>query len=452
MRAQSLSRSYPEPADARSLAGKAAAVPRGALRWLTQKRRPVYAVVTLMVVLLVSGMATGFDLAVRLNYVFGLVLLVSYVWAKWGIGRLNVQIERPRGDLSVGEELHELITVRNSGGPPRAWIEIEDMTDIPGVSLGRVVSLPGIVTFRRVEAKARLIQRGEFTLGPLVIRSADPFGIFPQERRITGARRIRIYPRIIDLPDFVLPSTELSGEHARRRRSPMLSPEVASIREYQPGDAISRIHWPSTARTGQLMVKLFDRGRAGEVWVIFDQEGGTQAGEGAESTDEYGATIAASTVNKYLSLQLPVGYAAHGSASLVMAPERGSGQRAAIFDHLVTSKPSGTHPLFDAIASIERELGRNSSVVVITASPRTEWADALINLQKRGIRASVVLFEARSFGAAWSVDDVRARLLAGGARTFIVRRGGSIRSALSEPETMGLRSPDGRRPVPERTR
>jgi uncharacterized protein (DUF58 family) len=405
-----------------------------------------------MIILFVSGLATGFDLAVRLNYVFGLVLVVSYVWAKWGIGRLSVQIERPKGDLSVGEELHELITVRNSGGLPRAWIEVEDMTDIPGVSLGRVVSLPGIVTFRRVETRARLTQRGEYTLGPLVIRSADPFGVFPQERRVTDARRIRIYPRILDLPDFVLPSTELSGEHARRRRSPLLSPEVASIREYQPGDSISRIHWPSTARTGQLMVKLFDRGRAGEVWVIFDQEGSTQAGEGAESTDEYGATIAASTVNKYLSLQLPVGYAAYGSASLVMAPERGSGQRAAIFDHLVTSRPAGAHALFDVIAGIERELGSNSSVVVITASPRTDWADALINLQKRGIRASVVLFEARSFGAAWTVDEVRARLLAGGARTFVVRRDASIRSALSEPEILGLRSPDGRRLVLERPR
>lgn len=424
----------------------------GAVRWLTVKRRPVYAIVAIMTVLLVSGLATGFDLAVRLNYVFGIVLVVSYIWAKWGIGRLNVHIERPKGDLSVGDELHELITIRNSGGPPRAWIEVEDVTDIPNVSLGRVVSLPGIVTFRRVEATTRLAQRGNYTLGPLVIRSSDPFGIFPQERRIADARQIRVYPRIIELPDFVSPSTELSGEHARRRRSPMISPEVASIREYEPGDAISRIHWPSTARTGQLMVKLFDRGRAGEVWVVFDQDARTQAGSGPESTDEYGATIAASTAHRYLAMQLPVGYAAHGSESLVVAPERGSGQREAIFDHLVKSKPTGTRSLFQAIAEIERELGRNSSVVVITASPETEWVAALTSLQKRGIRANIVLIDAASFGGSWSIDDVRTRLLAGGARTFVVKRGASIRAALSEPEVLGPRPATGRTLVMERAR
>ncbi|MBI2964620.1 MAG: DUF58 domain-containing protein [Chloroflexi bacterium] len=422
------------------------------LRKLARQRRPVYAIVAMMVVLLVSGMATGFDLAVKLNYVFGAVLVISFVWAKWGIGRLSVHVDRPKGDLSVGDELHEVITVRNSGGPPRAWIEIEDITDIPNVSLGRVVSLPGIVTFRRVEARAKLVQRGEYTLGPLVIRSADPFGIFPQEKSVADARRIRVYPRILDLPDYVLPSTELSGEHARRRRSPMLSPEVSSIREYEPGDAISRIHWPSTARTGQLMVKLFDRGRAGEVWIVFDQEARVQAGAGRESTDEYGATIAASTAHRYLSMQLPVGYSAHGSESLVMAPERGSGQREAIFEHLVTSKPAGTHPLFNALTDIERELGRNSSLVVITASAQPEWVDAVTSLQKRGVRANVVLLDPATFGGSWSIDDVRLRLLAGGARTFIVKRGASIQAALSEPETMGPRAGMGRRMLLERAR
>jgi hypothetical protein len=135
-----------------------------------------------------------------------------------------------------------------------------------------------------------------------------------------------------------------------------------------------------------------------------------------------------------------------------MAPERGSGQREAIFQHLVTSKPAGTQPLFNALTDIERELGRNSSLVVITASGQTEWADALTSLQRRGVRSNVVLLEPESFGGSWSIDDVRLRLLAGGARTFVVKRGASIQAALSEPETMGPRAGIGRRMLLERAR
>ncbi|MBI4305779.1 MAG: DUF58 domain-containing protein [Chloroflexi bacterium] len=414
------------------------------------RRRPAYVVIVIMIILFVSGMATGFDLAVRLNYVFGIVLLVSFLWARWGTDRLTATVERPRGDLSVGDEIHEVITVRNNGGPPRAWLEIEDVTDLPGVKLGRVVSLPGIVTFQRVEARARLTQRGEYNLGPLVIRSADPFGIFPQEIRLAEARKLRVFPRIIELPDFILQATEISGEHARRRRSPILSPEVSSVREYQPGDAISRIHWPSTARTARLMVKLFDQGRAGEVWVIFDQDGSAQAGSGADSTDEYGATIAASTAHKYLTMQLPVGYVAYGSRSLVLAPERGSAQRQAIFDHLAVSRPTGDRPLFKALADIERELGRSSSIVVITAAPDGDWIDALSTLQRRGVRATVVLFDPASFGADRTVDSPRARLVGAALRTFVLRRGAPIQAALTEPEAFVIRqSTNGRKPFEE---
>ena len=61
------------------------------------------------------------------------------------------------------------------------------------------------------------------------------------------------------------------------------------------------------------MVKTFDQGRSNEMWVIMDQEAGQALGEGADSTDELAATIVASTVHKYMSLQLPVGCSSVGT-------------------------------------------------------------------------------------------------------------------------------------------
>ena len=123
-------------------------------------------------------------------------------------------------------------------------------------------------------------------MGPLVVRAADPFGLFPQEAVFAEKQRLLVYPRVVELPDFAIPSAQLTGDASRRRRAHVLSPQVSAVREYNPGDSVSRIHWPTTARIGKLMVKTFDQGRASDIWVLLDQYAPTAIGEGEESSDE----------------------------------------------------------------------------------------------------------------------------------------------------------------------
>ena len=284
------------------------------------KRRPVlYAILSLMVLLLLSSMATGFDLAVKLNYILLLLIGVSWLWSNAGSSQLNAEVRRPPGPFSVGDTVSERIVIYNRGRTPKAWVEVEDKTSLPGVSFRHVTPLGIMVPFSNVDSEATLTKRGEFTLGPLVIRVADPFSLFPKEIQFEGSEKILVYPRIETLPDFAAPNPHLVGEHSRRHRANVVSTDVASVREYAAGDSMSRIHWLTTARTGRLMVKQFDQGSSSHLWVLFDQFRDAQAGEGEESTDEYGATLAASIVDRYSRGYLPVGYSAHGSESMVAA-------------------------------------------------------------------------------------------------------------------------------------
>ena len=398
----------------------------------------LYLLLVLIAVLFASGLGTGFDLAVKLNYALILLIAISWIWSRWGFERISASVERPATEASVGDTISELITLENNGGPPKSWVEVEDQTTIPGLHIAEVVSLPGLVTFRRFKIDFQLRQRGEYTLGPLIVRAADPFGLFPYEARYADKQDMLVYPRVVDLPDYASPSALLAGDTTRRRRSYILSPEVSSVRDYSAGDAISRIHWRSTARSGKLMVKTFDQGRANEMWVVLDQQAETAMGEGADSSDETAATIAASTVHKYLGLQLPVGFASVGSESTVLAPERGPGQRSLVFRHLAKSRPEGEQPLFSLLAEIEREVGRGSSIVAITSAPDGEWVDALGALQKRGVQAVVVLLDRSSWDPGLEEETTRARLVAYGVRTYVVRRGLSPAAALVEPELPGL--------------
>jgi len=402
-------------------------------RWRGLARsRTVYAIAALMLVVLLTGLATGFDLMVRLNYVFAAVLVVSYLWATAGLQRLGAEVSRPKGRLSVGDTITEEIIVRNNGGAPKAWVEVEDRSDIPGFRVRRVTGLGVLVSFSRFTASAMLPRRGEYSLGPLMVRASDPFDLFPQEAAFGGVEKLLVFPRIVALPDFAGPSAQLVGESSPRQWAHAISTDSSSVRQYVPGDSESRIHWLTTARVDMLMVKQFDRGSANHVWVVFDMDAGTVAGEGAESTDEYGATLAASAVDKYLRMALPVGYSAAGSESLVVYPERGGHQRERIMRHLASARPTGRTPLLEVLAGLEPRLSYSSSLIVITAAGDGEWTSALATLGRRGVRVTAALLDRGSFGGEGNEQAIRS-LMRGGVRTFSVRRDVSLYASLSEP-------------------
>jgi uncharacterized protein (DUF58 family) len=266
----------------------------------------------------------------------------------------------------------------------------------------------------------------------LIVRAGDPFSLFPREVEFKGADKVLVYPRIVNVPDFASPAIHQVGDSSRQLRANVLSTDVSTVREYSAGDAVSRIHWPSTARIGTLMVKQFDRGAASHVWVIFDQHSKSQAGESPESTDEYGATVAASVVDRYSKKLLPVGYAAHGSSSLVALPDRSLHHREAIMRHIAASRPGGDTQLLDILAELEREFSLSSSLIVISAAGDGEWTGALGGLQRRGVRVTVVTLDRASFGGP-SNEEAVASLLVSGVTTFRIRRGDSIADALAAP-------------------
>jgi len=236
----------------------------------------------------------------------------------------------------------------------------------------------------------------------------------------------------------------LSGDSGNRRRTHLVSPHVSSVREYVAGDSMSRIHWPSTARQSKLMVKLFDQGEAGEVWVVFDQHASTVAGRNAESADEYGATIAISTIEKYLGMQLPVGYISYGTDPITRPPVRGGTQLEEITRSIAISKPEGDVELVEILAELEPSVGSNTALVVITASRSLtssgQWVGALQGLARRGVNVTVALLDRGSFldpdqrsgGDDDSNGDVLAELVGGGIRTYGVKQGQPVALSLTE--------------------
>lgn len=397
------------------------------------RRHPIlYGILTVIVVEFMTGMATGFDLSVRLYYALAILLLAGWLWARSSSERMTAQVERPAGPFTVGDTISETVVLRNGGGTPKAWVEVEDYTDLPGIKFKRIASLGLLVAFDRLDMSGTVTRRGEYTIGPLVARTSDPFSMFPQEVIFGGKEVVLVYPKIVSIPDFASPSIHLVGDNSRTQRARVLSTDVASVREYEAGDALGRIHWLSTARTGELMVKQFDQGSSSQMWVLFDQHKDSQVADGDESTDEMAATVAASVIDRYNRGALPVGYMAHGSQSLTALPERSMYQRELIMRHIAASRPVGEVTVLDSLTELERDLGQNTSLVVITAANNGRWVDALGGLSKRGVRVSTVLIDRASFGGDSNADALE-RLAILGVSTYPLARGDSISNALLNP-------------------
>ena len=146
------------------------------------RRHPIlYGILLVMVLEFLTGMATGFDLSVRLYYSLGFLLLAGWLWARSSSQRMTAEVRRPKGPFTVGDTISETVILRNGGGTPKAWVEVEDHTDLPGIQFKQVASLGLIVAFDRVEMSGTVTRRGEYTVGPLVARTSDPFSMFPQE-------------------------------------------------------------------------------------------------------------------------------------------------------------------------------------------------------------------------------------------------------------------------------
>ena len=86
-------------------------------------------------------------------------------------------------------------------------------------------------------------------------------------------------------------SSACSPQHPDPRSLPHTTPSATSIREYVPGDAYNRIHWKTSARQGELLVKEFELEQTADVLIFLDLHAPDHTGSGDDSTLEYGVRI-----------------------------------------------------------------------------------------------------------------------------------------------------------------
>ncbi|NJD64762.1 MAG: DUF58 domain-containing protein [Chloroflexi bacterium] len=398
------------------------------------ERRTLTLVLLILLTCVFVAFGTGFWLLFRLVYIIAMAVPAAWLLVWWNTRDIDAEVDRKTARAQVGQEAQEIIEVRNKSFLPKVWLEVEDPSDLPGHRSKRVVIIPPRRS-RNWVVNTPLRRRGLFDWGPLRLTATDPFGLFRRVREVGGQQQILVYPAVVDLPHFQAPPANLPGEGRFRKRTHYITPNASGIREYAPGDAFNRIHWRSTARTGELMVKTFELDPASDIWVILDLERRVNAGREEESTEEYGVRIAASVAHHYIVNNRPVGLMTFGRDLRVLEPERGQQQLTRILETLAMAYAVGDAPLGNLLMEEQRRFGRHTTLVVITSATDDHWLTAIQSLTQRGVRAAVVLLDPSTFASDRSPLLLYGQLTASDIMTYVVRKGDDLGLALSPTAT-----------------
>jgi len=370
--------------------------------------RPWQAVL-LIVVLTFFAISSGWEVLYVLTYVLLTLFVLSWLWARYSLRQLVFRRTTASGRVQVGEIFDERLMLDNLSVMPKLWVQIADASTLPGHRAGYVASMGGR---KRAMWRARTTcrRRGRFLLGPVTATSGDSFGLFCRRIALSAAQDLLVLPRVLPIGSFALFSGGLPGRGRSSRRALQTTTNATTIREYATGDALSRIHWRSSAHYNKLMVKEFDLDPAVDVWIFLDLHESAQAGEGEHSTEEYGVTIAATVATYLLRQDLSVGMVVNGLQREFLSLDRGDRQIERVLELLAVVN-AGAGPELKEVLSLDAfHLGRNTAAVVITPSGSRDWHEGVRHLQRRGVQVAVIGLDAASFEEKPSDEDTLALL------------------------------------------
>lgn len=388
----------------------------------------------------------------RLIYISISLIFLNWIWAYFSIKGLVVRRSARGLRQQLGQVLEERFEVTNRLRLFRIWMEVKDDSDLPGSSGSRVFSWIGAKEQRSYTSYTLLTRRGEYRLGPTVIYTGDPFGLFIYKRPFPTENQLLVMPYFVELNRFPFPPGFLSGGKALRRKTPEVTPQSAGVREYFPGDSLNRIHWPSVARHDRMMVREFDQDPQADVWIFVDAQRLAHFNEPVSQelpkiekywlwrkkyeftlppdTFEYAVSIAASISNFFIKQGQAVGFAAVGHLYTALSAERGDRQKNKILETLAFLRPEGDLPLLGLVDAQLGNIPRGSVAVLITASGHETVVAAAQALAERRVKPVVLLVDPFSFGAPAGIEQVAQRLAERKVPVGVIKKGDELKFTL----------------------
>ncbi|PZG37342.1 DUF58 domain-containing protein [Spongiactinospora gelatinilytica] len=296
---------------------------------------------------------------------------------------------------------------------------------------------------REIDYRVRSDLRGRFPIGPLSVRITDPFGLVELARGFTISDTLVVTPQVVPLPHVRLSGEWTGGGDSRTRSVAAAGDDDVAPREYRQGDDLRRVHWRSTARHGELMVRREEQQWQSRGALLLDTRRMAHRGEGPRSSFEV-AVSAAASIGVHLARE---------GLGLRLVTDQGAehltdtGLSHSLLDTLAVVRQSQTRSLDYGVTAL-RQGGGDGLLVAVLGSLRAEEVTALARLRHGSVTGVAVVLDT----AVWEHPDappseeyeqVRTVLAGYGWRVARLRSGGSIAAVWPEAARRGGRTPIG---------
>lgn len=302
------------------------------------------------------------------------------------------------------DELRVKLQLSAGAAIPLYMLEIEDT-----FPAGDVFSVKSLIP-RRLDSRSTTEleyvtvctrKRGVYVLGPLKLNCSDPLGIHKRKIELPVLTDLLLYPQAPGLSFFeVLGDGTLSQVGIETLLRPGHSEEFIGLREYRRGDSPRRIHWRSSARHQELLVKEFKEDIVTEVSLFLDMRRLALSGIGDVTSVEYIIKAAAAVARIAIEKS-------HLVQAFILGNEVSHVPLGGGYQHLITLldrftflRPKGEGMLEDDIAPCLPLLKSGSTVILIVSATNVHeelLLPLLRQLTDKGIKISIILIDDRSF-------------------------------------------------------
>jgi uncharacterized protein (DUF58 family) len=366
-----------------------------------------------------------------------LAVVVAALWVRFLRRPMTLRRNLGRADRLAGDDVTVAVELDEDGVVPSGTLLLREQIARLGERETPLVRRHGRLRGRYV---LRRVPRGRYPIEETEIVIEDPFGLERVTVELPSTASILVYPRLVDVDRLF---SEAGARTPEGRRLLLRRPsgfDLHSVRDYQQGESLRRVHWPTTAKRGQLMVKELEDSPRDETAVLLDGDASVVAGAPHDSTFELAVRAAGSILRAHASRGRRAALVVNSLRPLYQRVHSFDGDWHRALEILAAVEPDGHAPVANMLADEAGAAARAVELTVVTSalSPRLVERLAHRALALRG--ASLVYVDPASFaeqGAADLPPAVGAQLLRlerAGVPTLVLRRGDDLAARLSAGE------------------
>lgn len=387
------------------------------------------------IVLLLVALAFDLGLLAYAMYALLGVMVTSRVLSRYWAGRLGALRECNRFSVCEGDSVAVVITLRNRGRLPIAWVLLEDLLPLRALmgdppAIGVVGSRLQLTMLGGGGRKMVLYQlqcnrRGYYQIGPLIAETGDLFGLHRRYRILSPPHFLLVYPEVVPLEGFDIASRRPIGEVRMSHRLYEDPTRIAGVRRYEAGDPLNRVHWRATARTATLHSKVYEPSTVAGATLLLEFHSSAYDPRYEPFRSELAVTAAASVANALYLMGQQVGLVTNGRDAADRIRQEGwdydlrsrkAAQRAAgMLEHsdrlrpVVVETQRGPEQLMRILQTLARveltdgldfselvtetasRLPGDATVIALLPSVSATSAIALGNLRRKGLAVTAIL-------------------------------------------------------------